>query len=189
MIAKLIVAHLIADFLLQPNGLIALKMRSSWGLFIHSLIVFMVMALVLFPYLPNINVWFVLFAIAVIHYWQDKSKVLHERHAKKHFAWYFLLDQSIHMVALIAGGYFLNNWIDINLLPEGWFFETVYSNTALFYMLSVLIITVQAWDILQFQITREKDATAIYKRNYQKLGSRGLVLGILMGIVYWLFFI
>ncbi|MBU2523883.1 DUF3307 domain-containing protein [Patescibacteria group bacterium] len=189
MIAKLLLAHLIADFLLQPNELIALKMRNSWGVFIHTIIVFMVGALILFPYLTHIHVWLVILGISIIHYWQDKSKVLHERHAKKHFAWYFLLDQAFHITIIIVGGYLLSDWINESLLPEIWFFEKIYTNNPLIIMCSILIITVQAWDILQFQFTREKEAVAIYKRDYLKLGARGLVLGVIMTIIYWLFFI
>src|SRR2546430_12630461 len=42
MVARLILASLVADFVLQPGSLVAWKKRSVWGLLVHTGVVFAV---------------------------------------------------------------------------------------------------------------------------------------------------
>lgn len=98
-------AHLIADFILQPYALVVLKRRPV-GLAIHSGIHVLVTAAIAAPFLPRW--WIVLPLSAVVHYAIDRWKVSSRQTTGLASLALFLLDQVLHLgalalVVLIAG--------------------------------------------------------------------------------------
>jgi len=100
-----VLAHLIADFILQPYALVLLKRRPV-GLAIHSGIHVLVTAVIAAPFLPRW--WIVLPLSAFIHYAIDRWKVSSRQTTGLPSLALFLLDQVLHLgalalVVLIAG--------------------------------------------------------------------------------------
>ncbi len=95
---KLVLAHLIGDFILQFEELYRLKVRSKWGHFFHAAIHAVMSLLLAFPYLSNPIVPVYLIALAVIHHFQDLIKYsIQARHPKQIF-WCFTVDQIVHFL-------------------------------------------------------------------------------------------
>lgn len=98
---KLVLAHLIADFILQFEELYRLKVRSQAGHFFHAAIHAVMMLLVALPYLapyPMLGVYLII--LAKIHYFQDGIKYrIQAKHPKQIF-WCFTIDQIFHFLFL-----------------------------------------------------------------------------------------
>lgn len=93
----LVLAHLIADFILQPYALVVLKRRPV-GLAIHSIIHAVVTAVIVAPFLPRW--WIVLPLSAVVHYLIDRWKVSSRQTTGLPSLGMFLADQALHLAAL-----------------------------------------------------------------------------------------
>lgn len=95
----LLLAHLVADFVLQPYELVKLKARPV-GLAIHAGIYGALTALVAAPLFPRWPV--VVLALTAAHYLVDRVKVRsHLIHGPASFV-VFLADQAAHLIALAA---------------------------------------------------------------------------------------
>jgi len=101
---KLVLAHVLTDFVLQPNSWIAhkrlYKVRSVY-LYIHAILSGFLSLLLL----QHWEFWYVGLGIAVTHFFIDWWKLKQHSDTLK----YFLLDQFFHgIVILIAGVYILD---------------------------------------------------------------------------------
>ena len=101
----LILAHLLGDFLLQPNSWVAAKEKKKLGsvyLYLHVLIH---MALVMI-FLWDINLWWIAVIVGVTHFIIDGIKLLFQTSKTKR-TWFFV-DQLLHfaVIALLSVVYF-----------------------------------------------------------------------------------
>ncbi len=99
LLLKLILAHLIADFLLQPNGWVKAKrkhMLNSWQLYVHSAIHGIL------PFVFVAKFWFLPYAIilAVFHFLIDAGKLYLTKKYQK-TDWFFL-DQLAHLLVIVG---------------------------------------------------------------------------------------
>jgi len=92
---RLLLAHLIGDFVLQTNKVFAFKSRSVWGVFFHASIIFLVSILLSWPYLSYPLMWAILFLIWISHFIADQAKVSITK--KFDNLGIFLLDQVLHI--------------------------------------------------------------------------------------------
>jgi len=99
---KLVLAHLIADFILQFEELYQLKVRSFLGHLAHALIHGIVSLLILFPYLNEPVIWAFAAGIVVIHLAQDLIKYSFTKKKPANTFFYFMADQACHLLVLSA---------------------------------------------------------------------------------------
>jgi len=99
MLYKLILAHLVADFVLQPKWLV-LRKRQWDGLAIHVSIVLLTMIIVAWNELAQWGYWIV--GIAAVHAIADWSKIRLEPCLKLPPILPFLGDQAVHIAAIIV---------------------------------------------------------------------------------------
>lgn len=104
---QLILAHLLGDFILQPNSWVAdkesKKLKSKF-LYLHVLI----HTALSFVFLWNLELWWIAVAVGVSHYMIDAAKLSFQT-IKNKKGWFFI-DQALH-VAVIAGiSYYLNEF-------------------------------------------------------------------------------
>lgn len=92
-------AHLIADFLLQPDDLVAWKQRSVGGVFMHSFVHLVVMAALILPF--NFSLWPIIFAVSAMHAVIDQWKISYQKRYTT-FVSSFLVDQVSHLLAITA---------------------------------------------------------------------------------------
>ena len=101
----LILAHLLGDFLLQPNSWVADKEGKKAGsiyLYIHVLI----HIILAFIFLWNIQLWWIAATVGITHFLIDWAK-LHFQTPKTKRTWFFV-DQLLHVlvIALLSVFYF-----------------------------------------------------------------------------------
>lgn len=94
---QLLLAHLIADFPLQFNELFKLKVKSKWGVLLHSAIVGVVAILFLLPYVFCIWMWVAIIILIASHFLIDYARVILARKTNLDNLWMFLLDQFCHI--------------------------------------------------------------------------------------------
>lgn len=182
----LLVAHLLADFLFQPDSLLAWKHKSWKGIFVHSLILFVTSLVFFWPFMAKAHVLGVgiLFLNAFLHFVMDQQKIRMEKKEKKYVR-LFLLDQLFHLVVLGVATAFLANVVQNDLFLFGKIlpFFTDYLPFVLYLILAVLITYV--YEILQYQFKRQKGYKGI-KFNYQNMFVRLMFLSLLFGFVMFL---
>lgn len=179
-------AHLLADFLFQPDSLLAWKHKSWKGIFVHALILFVTSLVFFWPFMAKINLFGVglLFLNALLHFAMDKQKIRMEKKEKK-FVRLFLLDQLFHLVVLGVLTVFLANIVQNDLFLFGKIlpYFTDYL-PFVFYLIFAVLIT-YVYEILQYQFRRQKGYKGI-KFNYQNMFVRLMFLSLLFGFVMFL---
>lgn len=97
---RLLLAHLTADFLLQPDWVFRIKSRHRWGVLLHGGIVGLTTFLLAAPYLSSARVITLLICALIIHIFQDKAKIIFASQVARDNLWTFLLDQFLHVLAM-----------------------------------------------------------------------------------------
>lgn len=183
MIAKLLFAHLVADFLLQPNILIRWKNASKWGVFLHSLVVFFVSALVLSPFLGDGRIWLILLVLALVHFLQDNCKIAFDRRSRHAYVKHFLLDQIGHCLMIVFAGIWLTNLAADRAAYLAASYPW-YLNDLFFWVPALLILAVPAWEIFLFQFTRSGNPAGIYHPKLGKMIKRAVLILLLFAGVF-----
>lgn len=114
---KLFLAHIAADFLLQPARLIDLKARSVLWTMLHAGI-FCLVAVILLSTQLNTAVVAAILVAGILHYLIDLAKL---RYFSESTA-VFLADQAIHMLVLAAAALYLhgNPIVSVAQALAGW---------------------------------------------------------------------
>jgi len=97
---KLILAHLIADFMLQFEELYQLKLKSIVGHIVHASSHTVMSLILLWPYLDFPSVWWSIALITIVHFAQDMWKYA-RMGRKDRFFLLFVWDQMVHLVFLL----------------------------------------------------------------------------------------
>ena len=177
----LILAHLLGDFVLQPNKLVLWKIKSKMGILVHALVHFCINILVLLPFIIKGAFWLIPCAlfIAVIHFCIDQTKINYDlKHDKKVLP--FLTDQLLHLLTILIAYFFLGK-IELSI-PKTQFYE-IYTNIRIVIFFSLVILATSVVEIYRFQKLREKNRNATLKLNSDKMLNRLIVLTL----VYILF--
>src|SRR5262249_44390279 len=99
LVPHLMFSHMLADYTLQTNWLVARKTQSWDGLALHGFIVFLMSVLVLAQY---INVlFFPLVILGAVHTFQDWLKVYSGPRMQVHPFSPYMADQLLHYAAII----------------------------------------------------------------------------------------
>lgn len=97
--SPLFIAHLIADFLLQPKWLADWKVKSLGGVIVHSLIHGLVLFALLLP--NRMPLWLAIVVLAILHGVIDQVKISYQnKNGEEEFG--FSLDQFAHFIILAA---------------------------------------------------------------------------------------
>jgi len=136
---RLVLAHLIGDFLFQFDLVHALKIKSPKGLLLHVGIVVGCLMIFVGPYLDQPMTWLFLSYIGITHYIQDWAKIRFTSHSK-HQLFFFCLDQIVH-IAFIATVFLTKfQMIDLIANPHNHFFLDLYNNnTIILYFITAIV--------------------------------------------------
>jgi len=129
----LLFAHLVSDYLLQPDNLVDWKNHSSLGLVLHSFIHFLFTTLVLYLYTGQLLVVVLALLMAIFHFTIDNLKSAYEQKHKSSLLVYWM-DQAAHylsvfLVTLIAwrfDGVFASRMMYLNNYWDLFFFNPVF---------------------------------------------------------------
>jgi len=122
---KLILAHLIADFILQFEELYQLKIRSFLGQLSHALIQGLVSLLVLYPYLNVLQIWLFVAGLVLVHLAQDLIKYSATKKTPKNTFVYFMADQLCHVLVISTILLFPVSY-EVRGFPDFPFLDTLY---------------------------------------------------------------
>lgn len=105
-ILKIILAHLVGDFFLQPQKWVKhkekRKLKSKW-LYIHVIIHIALMLLLVW----DASQWLLILSIGIIHFIIDAGKILLQTKKNKRFL--FFADQLLHFLTIISLAYLFSN--------------------------------------------------------------------------------
>lgn len=100
LIPHLLFAHMLADYALQTNWLVARKGQAWDGLILHGLVVFVMSLLVLPRYIPVLFVPILI--MSILHTIQDWGKVYSGPRLKIHPFIPYMLDQVLHYATILG---------------------------------------------------------------------------------------
>lgn len=192
-ILYLILAHLITDFVLQPLKLIEWKLQSWKGVLFHVMILGILSLFLLMPYADNWQTWVAVLFISFVHFVSDQAKINIELRKDSKLG-PFLVDQGIHLLSILAGGYFI--MMQNFALPTGWFYENIYLNKNIWVFLILTIFFGYVIDIIIFEYHRRDSLIGkltggklSYRKNYSKMLQRIAVLSIvyILYMVLWVY--
>lgn len=171
----LILAHLLGDFVLQPNAWVvdkeSKKLKSKY-LYVHVLI----HTVLSFIFLWNPELWWVAFFVGISHFIIDASK-LSFQNIKTKKRWFFI-DQALH-IAVIAGVSFYFNEFNFEFLKTQNFLKIVMAIVFLSSPSSIIIKTLlSSW-------TPAPEAQTHLQT--ESLSSAGKYIGILERLLVFTF--
>ncbi|MCH7412290.1 DUF3307 domain-containing protein [Belliella sp. R4-6] len=177
LLVKLLFAHLIGDFVLQPKSWVQEKEKKkarSPKLYIHFLIHGLLILLVLW----DIQCWFLAMLIVVIHGLIDFTKLYLQK--KKNKTKWFVIDQVLHLFSILLLWLI---WEKPNLEIKIW----VESPTIWIYATSLLFLTAVTGILIQ--VIMAKWSNAIDDGKNQSLDNAGKYIGILERLLVFTFVI
>lgn len=173
---KLLLAHLIGDFMLQPQKWVKDKEKrklKSPKLYIHVLIHVVVTAVLLW----NISFWLTIVIIGVSHFGIDALKLVFQKNKTKRRL--FFIDQLLHVLVIFLCYIFLIKNTSV--------FNFRITEVQLLLFTCLLFLTVPV-SIIMKTIFLKWDISELTKNN-QSLADAGKYIGILERILVFIFII
>lgn len=172
MFLSFLLAHCIADFLLQPAWLIDLKSRSWKGIVFHVWIHTVALLFVFWPGFGDYKLWLTTGFIVFLHGLIDTLKV-HFQNKKNQYVIPFFIDQILHIIVLILS-------IILFKLSEG--FMWLSPNVALIILI-ILGLTI-VYEIVYYQFLLEKKGRIPFKPSLVHASIRAFIVIALL----WIYF-
>ncbi len=144
---KLIFAHLLGDFVLQPRTWVKEKEYRkllSWRLYMHVLVHGILVLLVM----GSLQYWLLALVIMALHFMTDVLK-LYAQNESSRTRW-FIIDQSLHIIGIVA------LWV-IWFKPSIDYLALFNNQTIWLYGTSVLFLTFVAGVVVQILMSRWTD--------------------------------
>ena len=175
-ILKLILAHIIGDFFLQPQKWVKnkekKKLKSKW-LYIHIGIHIALMFLLVWDF----SYWVLILLIGASHFIIDALKLLLQKRKTKRF--YFFADQFLHLAAIF-------------LLSVSFYYDDILpslsiSASALFLIICLVFLTQPTSIIMKIIFTKWNISK--YTEDNESLKDAGKYIGILERLLVFIFII
>jgi hypothetical protein len=167
-LVRVILAHLLTDFMLQPRSWINSRsrdhFRSPW-LYVHALVTGLAVLL-----LTGITYWLVALIIMITHLFIDGWKSYRPESTK-----YFLADQALHFAVILLCWYF--SFLDTSNLVDAW---KAVNQKNIITLITAFVFVTQPASILISQVTRkwrEQVTDAV------SLGNAGKWIGIIERVI------
>jgi len=174
---KLLLAHLIGDFVLQPQSWVTAKERkrlAAWQLYVHA-IIHGVFSLIL---LWDIQYWSLALTVVIIHGLIDVLKLYAQRGRNKTL--WFVGDQVLHLISLAAITYCWHGF-DVEQL------RLVFGPNIWVYLVAVFFLA-GAMPIIM-RVLLQKWSNNIGLHSDAALGNAGKYIGILERLLVFVFII
>ncbi|ARV05546.1 hypothetical protein BTO04_02015 [Polaribacter sp. SA4-10] len=175
---KLFLAHLLGDFLLQPESWVKDKEENkikSSKLYFHIAIHFAL--LVLFLQFDFSKYWFAIVLIIVSHYSFDLLKIYLQNKKSKRI-WFFI-DQFLHVLILSLASVFYTDFF--------FSFNDFFTDKILLLLIATLLVTYVSAIIIKIIITQWNPESK--KENDDSLAKAGRYIGILERLFVFIFVI
>ncbi|MCG7281192.1 DUF3307 domain-containing protein [Chryseobacterium taklimakanense] len=174
---KLILAHLLGDFIFQPNSWVADKEREkakSLYLYLHTFIHFALIMLLLW----DLHLWWIAAAVAGTHFIIDLAKLQYQK-PNTRTNWFFI-DQLLHIL-VIAG---------ITLYVMKFDFSFIDNSDLLKVIAGAVFVTVPASIIVKMLISGWTPVTPnLTSPQTESLANAGKYIGILERLLVFIFIV
>jgi hypothetical protein len=172
---KLILAHLLGDFILQPDSWVAdkecKKLKSKY-LYLHVLI----HTVLSFIFLWDVQLWWIAVLVGVSHFIIDAAKLIFQT-IKNKKSWFFI-DQALHIV-IIAGVSFYCNEFN---------FEFLKDQNTLKILMAALFLTTPASIFIKILLSSWTPVPeTVSNIQTESLSSAGKYIGILERLLVFTF--
>jgi len=173
---KLFLAHIVGDFVFQPNKWVKSKEDKKykspylyWHILIHTIALLIVLQF-------NFNYWLGILIIVCSHYLIDLSKLYLIK--KINVRWLFLWDQLAHLVVIFGVVRIYEIYeVDVSIF---------YKPQLLLFIIAVLLVTIVASIVMKLIISKwELDSNS----NEMSLNDAGKYIGILERLFIFVFII
>jgi hypothetical protein len=178
----LILAHFLADYPLQSDGMVAYKSKHFTGIVLHSLMHVLTSVLLGLPFVLQGNFWLAIGVMFVTHNFFDQGKVwIHQRFKKANRFLFYCLDQVAHLAVIVG-----SSWLYLrNLTPDfGGCWPAIYQNKTLLNFILVLTLVTFFYDVTRWTYRNSKKPQP-YVRDWPMMGRNALIVAIAFG-AYWL---
>ena len=173
----LILAHLLGDFILQPDSWVAHKEKNkakSIYLYIHVFI----HAALTFLFLWNLELWWVVVIIGVTHYIIDAAKLIFQKQNNKKL-WFFI-DQALHISVILGIVIYLNG---IN-------FENLINERSILFFTGLVFLTLPTSVLIRNLLSAWSPITIDHSKiQTESLVHAGKYIGILERVLVFVFII
>jgi hypothetical protein len=172
---KLIVAHFIGDFLLQPKSWVEEKEKrkaKSVKLYLHILIHGLLALFILW----DCNHWLLALLLMVSHGIIDTIKLYAQKESNK--SKWFLIDQVLHIISIL-GLWFIFFKPELNIAP--WYDDT----SSWIYLAAVLFITIVSGVVMRELMSNW--SKALNESNDESLNNAGKYIGMLERLFVFVF--
>lgn len=173
LLLRLILGHLTADFVLQPDEIYIAKKKSLRGASIHYLIIFLTFLFFCFPYLRFPGCWLVITFAVFTHIIQDEIKLRISISPKINFI-AFVFDQIFHIACLCPILFFKFAYSSVSSVSM---FARVYNNDSLIIFIITYIISlftgIYLWEGLKISYLKKScllENTALFNTYIVKYG-------------------
>ena len=165
---KLILAHLLTDFVLQPTSWIESRSKKHFGsvhLYLHGLVTALVALLFI-----GIHYWWVALVILITHIAIDGWKSYRPNETK-----YFLIDQCLHLAVIFVCWYII--FLNVDDVVSAW--DLINTKSILIYVTAYVFVSFPA-SILIGQLTKKwRDQIP----DAPTLGNAGKWIGIIERVI------
>lgn len=173
----LILAHLLGDFILQPDSWVAHKEKNkakSIYLYIHVFI----HAALTFLFLWNLELWWIVLIIGVTHYIIDAAKLIFQKQNNKKL-WFFI-DQALHISVILGIVIYLNG---IN-------FENLINERSILFFTGLVFLTLPTSVLIRNLLSAWSPITIDHSKiQTESLVHAGKYIGILERVLVFVFII
>ena len=173
----LILAHLLGDFILQPDSWVVHKEKNkakSIYLYIHVFI----HAALTFLFLWNLELWWVIVIIGVTHYIIDAAKLIFQKQNNKKL-WFFI-DQALHISVILGIVIYLNG---IN-------FENLINERSILFFTGLVFLTLPTSVLIRNLLSAWSPITIDHSKiQTESLVHAGKYIGILERVLVFVFII
>lgn len=183
----LLFAHLVSDYLLQPDYLVDWKNNSKWGLVTHSIIHFLSYLFIIYIYTGNYQVITLAAMLTIFHYVIDSIKALHDRKGKDTVLSYWI-DQSAHYLSILLitilawqfNGIFTARSFSLDSTVEVLFFNPLFIT-----YISVIIFSTLTIEYSFYKRRKKENKPALNRKNMiKRLFIASLIyIGLLFALV------
>lgn len=171
---KLLIAHLLGDFFLQPsawiNDKVQRKFRSGW-LYVHALLHGLLALLVVW----DMTFWWAALIISITHFFIDGMKMTLQHGRNERLL--FFLDQFLHLFVI---GVLWYAWTDYVMLPA-----SIFTTQNCIYLAALMVVTLPSSVFIKIMISHWMPFKGEYDNS--SLESAGKYIGVLERIFVLVF--
>lgn len=170
---KLLLAHLLGDFLFQPKAWVLqkeAKKLKAWQLYVHTAI----HGLLTLLFLWNWSHWLIALWVMGFHFLIDVIKLYFQKESNKTF--WFLTDQGLHITSLLI---IASSWSHFNL--------EIFNENIWIYLCAIIFLTTVMPIVMRVLLQKWSDNIDLPGNN--SLNNAGKYIGILERLLVFVFII